>query len=145
MKDRGKQSLYASGEDYLEAILVLQKQKGMAFHMASYKIGRLSEDIKRELSVMLRELKDPRISKLLSIVRVEVSGDLSHCKVNVSAIEGFEKTKESVEGLTSAGGFIRRELTNRLHLRKCPEMKFIADDSIEHSAQISKLIKDVNE
>ena len=127
----------------------------MAFHMASYKIGRLSEDIKRELSVMLRELKDPRISKLLSIVRVEVSGDLSHCKVNVSAIEGFEKTKESVaclnfainhpKGLTSAGGFIRRELTNRLHLRKCPEMKFIADDSIEHSAQISKLIKDVNE
>ena len=113
--------------------------------MASYKIGRLSEDIKRELSVMLRELKDPRISKLLSIVRVEVSGDLSHCKVNVSAIEGFEKTKESVEGLTSAGGFIRRELTNRLHLRKCPEMKFIADDSIEHSAQISKLIKDVTE
>ena len=50
-----------------------------------------------------------------------------------------------MEGLTSAGGFIRRELTNRLHLRKCPEMKFIADDSIEHSAQISKLIKDVNE
>lgn len=117
----------------------------MALNMASYKIGRLSEDIKRELSAMLRELKDPRISKLLSIVRVEVSGDLSHCKVNVSAIEGFEKTKESVEGLTSASGFIRRELTNRLHLRKCPEMKFIADDSIEHSAQISKLIKDVTD
>ncbi len=125
--------------------LAVQKQKGMALSMASYKIGRLSEDIKRELSAMLRELKDPRISKLLSIVRVEVSGDLSHCKVNVSAIEGFEKTKESVEGLTSASGFIRRELTNRLHLRKCPEMKFIADDSIEHSAQISKLIKDVTD
>ena len=125
--------------------LAVQKQKGMALSMASYKIGRLSEDIKRELSAMLRELKDPRISKLLSIVRVEVSGDLSHCKVNVSAIEGFEKTKESVEGLTSASGFIRRELTNRLHLRKCPEMKFIADDSIEHSTQISKLIKDVTD
>lgn len=94
---------------------------------------------------MLRELKDPRISPLLSIVRVEVSGDLSHCKVNVSAIEGFEKTKESVEGLKSAAGFIRRELTNRLHLRKCPEMRFIADDSIEHSAQINKLIRDVTE
>ena len=113
--------------------------------MASYKLGRLSEDIKRELSMMLRELKDPRISPLLSIVRVEVSGDLSHCKVNVSAIEGFEKTKESVEGLKSAAGFIRRELTNRLHLRKCPEMRFIADDSIEHSAQINKLIRDVTE
>ena len=94
---------------------------------------------------MLRELKDPRISPLLSIVRVEVSGDLSHCKVNVSAIEGFDKTKESVEGLKSAAGFIRRELTNRLHLRKCPEMRFIADDSIEHSAQINKLIRDVTE
>ena len=113
--------------------------------MASYRLGRLSEDIKRELSMMLRELKDPRISPLLSIVRVEVSGDLSHCKVNVSAIEGFEKTKESVEGLKSAAGFIRRELTNRLHLRKCPEMRFIADDSIEHSAQINKLIRDVTE
>ena len=113
--------------------------------MASYKLGRLSEDIKRELSMILRELKDPRISPLLSIVRVEVSGDLSHCKVNVSAIEGFEKTKESVEGLKSAAGFIRRELTSRLHLRKCPEMRFIADDSIEHSAQISKLIRDVTE
>ncbi len=113
--------------------------------MASYKLGRLSEDIKRELSMMLRELKDPRISPLLSIVRVEVSGDLSHCKVNVSAIEGFDKTKESVEGLKSAAGFIRRELTNRLHLRKCPEMRFIADDSIEHSAQINKLIRDVTE
>ena len=113
--------------------------------MSSYRMDRTSEDIKRELSMMLRELKDPRISPLLSIVRVEVSGDLSHCKVNVSAIEGFEKTKESVEGLKSAAGFIRRELTNRLHLRKCPEMRFIADDSIEHSAQINKLIRDVTE
>lgn len=94
---------------------------------------------------MLRELKDPRISKLLSIVRAEVSGDLSHCKVYVSAIEGLEKTKESVVGLTSASGYIRRELTARLHLRKCPEMKFIADDSIAHSAQINQILKDVTE
>ncbi len=95
--------------------------------------------------MLLRELKDPRISKLLSIVRVEVSGDLSYCKVNVSAIEGFDKTKESVEGLKSAAGFIRRELTNRLHLRKCPEMRFVADNSIEHSAQINEMIRNVTE
>ena len=108
-------------------------------------MGRLSEDIKRELSALLRELKDPRISKLLSVIRVEVSGDLSYCTVNVSAIEGFEKTKESVEGLKSAAGFIRRELTSRLGLRKSPELRFVADNSIEHSAQISKLLHDVAE
>ncbi len=110
--------------------------------MANYKLIRLSEDIKRELSVILRELKDPRVSKLLSIVRVEVSGDLSYCKVHVSAIEGPEKTEESVLGLKSAAGFIRRELTARLQLRKCPEMRFIADHSIEHSAKINRLLQD---
>lgn len=114
-------------------------------NMANYKLIRLSEDIKRELSVMLRELKDPRISKLLSIVRVEVSGDLSYCTVNVSAIEGAEKTVESVAGLKSAAGFIRRELTARLHLRKCPEMRFVADHSIEHSAKINRLLRDASE
>lgn len=113
--------------------------------MANYKLVRLSEDIKRELSAMLRELKDPRISSLLSIIRVEVSGDLSYCTVHVSAIEGAEKTEESVGGLKSAAGFIRRELTARLHLRKCPEMRFVADRSIEHSAQINKLLQDVSE
>ncbi|MBQ4152859.1 MAG: 30S ribosome-binding factor RbfA [Oscillospiraceae bacterium] len=113
--------------------------------MANYKLIRLSEDIKRELSMMLRELKDPRISKLLSVVRVEVSGDLSYCTVNVSAIEGAEKTEESVAGLKSASGFIRRELTSRLHLRKCPEMRFVADHSIEHSAKINKLLQDASD
>ena len=93
--------------------------------MPNYKVGRLSEDIKREMSALIRELKDPRVSKMLSTVRCEVSNDLSHCKVNVSALEGEAATKESVKGLTSASGFLRRELSNRLHLRKCPELHFL--------------------
>lgn len=112
--------------------------------MAGYKIGRVTQDIKCELSAILRELKDPRISQMLSIVKVHVSNDMSYCKVYVSAIEGFDKTKESVEGLKSATGFIKRELSNRLHLRKCPEMTFIADDSIEYGAQINKMLEDLN-
>ena len=63
--------------------------------MANYRIGRLGEDIKRELSALLRELKDPRISPMTSILRCEVSPDGSHCKVNVSAIEGEDATKET--------------------------------------------------
>lgn len=113
--------------------------------MAGFKIGRITQDIKYEMSAILRELKDPRISKMLSIVKVYVSNDMSHCKIYVSAIEGFEKTKESVTGLKSATGFIKRELSNRLHLRKCPELTFIADDSIEYGAQINKMLEDLED
>ncbi|MDD6031920.1 MAG: 30S ribosome-binding factor RbfA [Oscillospiraceae bacterium] len=111
--------------------------------MASYKVGRLSEDMKRELSALLRELKDPRISQMLSIVRCEVSSDCSHCKVHVSALEGEEATLESVKGLKSASGFLRREIGNRLRLRKCPELHFIADSSIAYSARINQMLSDL--
>ena len=73
--------------------------------MAGYRIGRLSEDMKRELSAVMRELKDPRIHGMLSIVKLELSNDLSHCKVYISAMEGMETAKEAVEGLKSASGF----------------------------------------
>lgn len=109
--------------------------------MAGYKIQRITSDIKLALSELLREVKDPRVSKLLSIVKVDVSGDLSYATVYVSAIEGFEATVSSVKALKGAAGFLRRELGARLKLRKVPELRFIADDSIEHSANISKIIE----
>ena len=113
--------------------------------MPSYKVGRLSEDLKRELSVLLREVKDPRVSRMLSIIRCEVSGDLSLCKVNVSALEGEAATKESIKGLNSASGFLRKEIANRLHLRKCPELHFIADGSIAYSAKINEILHELDE
>lgn len=113
--------------------------------MAGYKIGRITQDMKREISAILRELKDPRISDMLSVVKVYVSNDMSHCKVYVSALEGMKKTQESVEGLKSATGYVKREISNRLHLRKCPDISFVADDSIEYGAQINKLLEDLNE
>lgn len=112
--------------------------------MPGHKMGRVTEDIKRELTAIVREMKDPRVSKLLSIVRVEVSGDLSYAKVFVSAIEGRDKTAESVEGLKAAAGFIRRELGARLSLRKVPELRFSGDDSIAYAADISKKLSDLN-
>lgn len=111
--------------------------------MANYKNSRTAEDIKRELTAILREIKDPRVDKLLTIVRVELSGDMSVCKVYVSSLGGIEKTKESVQGLKSAAGYIRRELFHRLHLRKSPELTFIADTSIERGAEISKKLNDL--
>ncbi|MBR3593699.1 MAG: 30S ribosome-binding factor RbfA [Clostridia bacterium] len=108
--------------------------------MAGYKIDRITSDVQLALSEMFRELKDPRISSLLSIVKVNVSGDLSYATVYVSAIEGREATEQSVKGLKNASGYLRRELGRRLSLRKVPELRFIADDSIERSAHISSII-----
>lgn len=108
--------------------------------MPGFKMGRVTSDIKIVLSDILREVKDPRVSKLLSIVKLDVSGDMSYAKVYVSAIEGKEKTEESVKALKNAAGYIRRELGSRLKLRKVPELRFVADDSIEVSANISRVI-----
>ncbi|MDE5936178.1 MAG: 30S ribosome-binding factor RbfA [Ruminococcus sp.] len=111
--------------------------------MANFKTNRMAEDIKRELTAILRELKDPRIDKLLTVVRADLSGDMSVCKVYVSSLEGIERTKESVKGLTSAAGYIRRELFHRLQMRKSPSLTFIADSSIERGAEISKKLNDI--
>ena len=112
--------------------------------MPSYKLGRTTEDIRREVSAILRELKDPRVSGcMLSVVRVEVTNDLSYCTVYVSAMEGMETAENAVKGLKSAAGYVRRELGNRLKLRHVPEMIFKATDSIEYSANISLILHDL--
>lgn len=113
--------------------------------MASHRIERTTEDIKRELTAIFRELKDPRVSSaFLSIVRVEVTNDLSYCTVHVSAIEGLDRAKEAVKGLKSASGFVRRELGQRLKLRHVPELIFTATDSIEYSANISRILSSLD-
>ena len=112
--------------------------------MPSYKLGRTTEDIRREVSAILRELKDPRVSNcMLSVVRVEVTNDLSYCTVYVSAMEGMEAAENAVKGLKSAAGYVRRELGSRLKLRHVPEMIFKATDSIEYSANISRILHDL--
>ena len=113
--------------------------------MPSHKTERTTEDIRRELTAIFRELKDPRVSgAFLSIVRVEVTNDLSYCTVYVSAIEGLDRAREAVKGLKSAGGFIRRELGHRLRLRHVPELIFNATDSIEYSANISRILNSLD-
>ncbi len=92
----------------------------------------------------MRELKDPRISGMLTVVKVEVSGDLSYAKVYISAMEGIDAAKSSVKGLESAGGYIRKQLGSRLHLRKSPELKFIADDSIAKGMDLFEKIKEIS-
>ncbi len=112
--------------------------------MAGHRINRVSEDIKRELSAIFRKLKDPRISGMITVLRVEVTSDLSYATVHVSTIEGEEKTKESIKGLKSAQGYIRHELGSALKLRHVPELRFVADNSIAYSAEINKILRDLH-
>ena len=108
--------------------------------MASHRLGRITEDIHRELTAIFREVKDPRVQEgLISIVRVDVTNDLSYCTVYISAMQGLEQAKVAEKGLKSAAGFIRRKL------RHVPQLIFTATDSIEYGAGISKLINDLKE
>ena len=109
--------------------------------MPSFKNDRMAEDIHRELTDIFRMVKDPRVSSMLTIVRVELAGDGSHCKVFVSSLLGLDDAKESVKGLRSAAGFIRRELFARLKMRKSPELHFLADDSIARGAEVTKKLE----
>lgn len=114
--------------------------------MAGFKPRRLSEDIRRIISGKIRDLKDPRINcgGMITIIRCDVSNDSSYCKVYVSSFEGYEKAKEAVKGFESASGLLKREISNVLRLRKCPELEFVADNSMEHSMKINKILKDVS-
>lgn len=113
--------------------------------MSGVKAGRMSEDIRRIISAKMRELKDPRLGggSLLTVIRCDVSGDGSFCKVYISSLEGFDKAKEAVKGLTSASGYLKREISNVLKLKKCPDLKFVADNSAESSVRIFEKLKNI--
>lgn len=111
------------------------------------KAKRHEEDIKRELSVIITELKDPRIAPFTSVVRLNLAPDLSYCKAYISSLgsikddDSLKVAKESCEGLKSAEGYIKRELLHRLKLRRAPSFEFVATDSIEYSAKISQKLQ----
>lgn len=111
--------------------------------MASNRIGRINEEVQRELASLLREVKDPRVSGLISITNVEVTSDLRFAKISVSTLES-EKLADTIKGLRSAAGFLRRELGARLNLRHTPQLQFVPDDSIAYGAHILELINQLD-
>lgn len=112
--------------------------------MASNRIGRINEEIQRELASQLRRLKDPRVSQvgMVSVTRVDTTGDLRYAKIYVSVLDKSQE-RDVLKGLKSAGGFLRRELGSALGLRYTPELIFEADDSIAYGAHILEVMHDV--
>ena len=108
--------------------------------MASNRIGRINEEIQKELASLLRNLKDPRVQNtMISITRVETTPDLRYAKVYVSFLEAH-KADDALKGLKSAGGYLRRELGRALNLRYTPELMWALDDSITYGARMLELI-----
>ncbi len=109
--------------------------------MANHNIDRLTEDVKREISVAMHEVKDSRVSgEIVSVSRVELTNDLSYCKVYVSVLGAPEKCDAAVECLKKAAGFFKRRINSRIKMRKMPELIFLADRSLDYYDKMSKML-----
>ncbi|MCR5776024.1 MAG: 30S ribosome-binding factor RbfA [Lachnospiraceae bacterium] len=109
----------------------------------STKNNRINGEVMRALSSIIREVKDPRVGPLTSVIDVIVAPDLKTCKVYISILGGPDEAKSTLDGLNSAKGFIRRELAHIVNLRNTPELTFIMDDSIAYGVDMSKKIEEV--
>ena len=113
--------------------------------MAKFRQQKIDEEMKRELSVILSELKDPRLEGvILSVVLVEVTRDLRFAKAHISIWGEPEKAQAAMQGLNSAASYVRREIGARLNLRYTPQINFVQDSSIAYGAHINKVINDLD-
>ena len=109
----------------------------------STKNTRINSEVQKELAEIIRsEIKDPRVSPMTSVVACEVAPDLKTCKAWISVYGDESAIEDTVKGLQSAEGYIRRELAHRINLRNTPEIRFIVDESIAYGVRMSKLIDD---
>ena len=111
--------------------------------MANNRIGRINEEIQRELSTLIRSVKDPRVTGLISVTAVDTTPDLKFCKLYISVLDKSD-VNQVLKGLKSASGYLRRELGRTLNLRNTPELTFVRDDSIDHGAHILDMLRDPN-
>lgn len=110
----------------------------------SIKNTRVNTEVLRELSNIIRAgIKDPRVAPFTSVVAVEVAPDLKTCKAFISVLGDEKAQNDTLEGLKSAEGYIRRELARTLNMRNTPEIRFVLDQSIEYGVNMSKKIEEV--
>ncbi len=108
--------------------------------MASNRLGRINEEIQREMSSLIRNVKDPRVSGMISVTAVETTPDLKFAKIYISVLDKSD-VAQVLKGLKSASGYLRRELGRTLNLRNTPELSFVRDDSIDKGAHILDMLR----
>ena len=109
--------------------------------MASNRIGRINEEIQRELASLIPTVKDPRVSGMISVTAVNTTPDLRYSKIYISVLDKSD-CAQVLKGLKSASGYLRRELGRALQLRYTPELTFVQDDSIDQGAHILEMLRD---
>ena len=109
--------------------------------MASNRMGRINEEIQREMASLIRTVKDPRVTGMVSVTAVEATNDLRYAKIFISVLDKSD-VNQVLKGLRSAGGYLRRELGHSLNLRYTPELIFERDDSIDKGAHVLDLLRD---
>ena len=107
--------------------------------MSYQRIDRISEEVRREVDSVIRDLKDPRIDGTFSVTRADVTGDLRYAKIYVSVLED-DKREGLMAALKGAKGFIRRELGRRMIIRYTPELTFVSDKNIEYGVHIAQVL-----
>lgn len=108
--------------------------------MANNRIGRINEEIQRELSSLIPTVKDPRVTGMISVTAVDTTPDLKYAKIYISVLDKSD-CEQVLKGLKSAAGYLRRELGHALNLRNTPELTFIRDDSIDQGAHILEMLR----
>ena len=106
--------------------------------MPKYKRQRVNDSVMQEVSLIVREVKDPRVG-MITVTGADVSGDLKYAKILFSTFDA--DVKETLKGLKSASGFIRSQLAQRLNLRATPELTFVFDNSVSHGAEIASILR----
>lgn len=114
--------------------------------MASNRSRKIAEDIKRELTDIIRnEVDDPRIDSLTSVIDVEVTSDLSYATIYISKFGSDKEREEALLALKKASGFIRTVLSKRMTTRIVPELIFKLDESLAYGARIEKILHDLED
>ena len=109
--------------------------------MAGNRMGRINEEVQRELAALIPTVKDPRVTGMISVTAVEVTQDLKYAKVYISVLDKADNS-QVLKGLKSAAGYLRRELGRALNLRSTPELTFFLDDSMAKGAHILEMLRD---
>ncbi len=114
--------------------------------MATKRMYRIDEEVKRALSsIIMNDVKDDRLSTMVSVTHVEITSDLSYAKVHVSVYDTDKKRSASIEALNHGASFIRTRLAKSVKIRRVPELHFVLDESIDYGMKIAKLLDDVKE
>lgn len=114
--------------------------------MTKYRSGRINEEMKKEISnIIQNDIRDPRLSAMISVTKVDVTKDLRYAKVYVSIFGKDEEKQESISALKNSSGFIRREIGHRINLRYTPEIIIELDNSIEHGMHIDEILNSIKE